>query len=150
VNSCIRNFGNFADKAHRIAVDRRLAGWRGRGMSDATWEIIRRCDHPDMNEATGAALQWYYRNVLYFEQELQNDPRVMLVRYEDMVENPLEVVNKIYEFAGIVDISPWAVRKIHQKSVKKNVVPPISQEVFELCANLQNRLLSVVSARKAR
>lgn len=150
VNSCIRNFGGFAERAHRIAADRRLAGWRGRGMSDVTWETIRRCDRPDMNEATGAALQWYYRNILYFEQGLENDPRVMLVRYEDMVTSPLEVVSEIYSFSGIADMSPWVVRKIHPNSVKKNAVPPISRDVYDLCTDLQHRLLSVEPTGKAQ
>ena len=59
-----------------IAEASRMAGWRGRGMSDETWQLVRKFDDPNLNEATGAALQWYCRNILDFEQHLENDQRV--------------------------------------------------------------------------
>ena len=139
VNSCIRNFSGFAERTHRIAGDRNRAGWRGRGMTDETWNLVRELDDPDMNEATGAALQWYYRNILYFQQNLEHDERVMLVNYEDIVSDPLNTVSEIFDFVGIDDMSPWIVRKIHSKSLGKNATPPISEEVFDLCMELQNR-----------
>ena len=143
VNSCIRNFNGFAMRTHRIVEDRALAGWRGRGMSDQTWRLLKKLDKPDMNEATGAALQWYYRNIFYFEQNLEVDPRVMLVKYEDMVTEPLSTVSGIFDFVGIPGMSPWIVRQIHARSLRKNATPPIDREVYELCIGLQDRFASV-------
>lgn len=143
VNSCIRNFGGFSARAQAISENRLMAGWRGRGMSDETWELLKRFSHPGMNEATGAALQWYYRNVLFFEQALQEDSRVTTVRYEDMVSRPVETAQSIFSFAGMRDFSPWVVRKIHARSIKKNATPPIEQDVFKLCMGLQDRLMAL-------
>ena len=70
-NSSIRNFGGFATRVQALSKNRLAAGWRGRGMSEETMGLLGRFSQPGMNEATGAALKWYYRNVLYFEQELQ-------------------------------------------------------------------------------
>jgi hypothetical protein len=149
VNSCVRNFSGFADRTHRIAGDRNSAGWRGRGMSDETWEIIRRLDHENMNEDTGAALQWYYRNIFFFEQQLDQDERVMLVKYEDLVTNPMATVSGIFEFTGIRGMSPWIVRKIHSRSLGKNASPDIAQPVLELCNSLQDRFNAVAARSEA-
>lgn len=143
VNSCIRNFGGFAARACAIAEDRHSAGWRGRGMSDATWELLRRHARPDMNEATGAALQWYYRNILFFEQGFERDERVMHAHYEDLVSRPIETTSEIFDFVGIPDMSPWIVRKIHARSVKKNAEPPIDPEIRQLCMDLQERFAAL-------
>ena len=145
VNSCIRNFTGFAMRTHRIVEDRALAGWRGRGMSDQTWRLLKKLDKPDMNEATGAALQWYYRNIFYFEQNLQADPRVMLIRYEDLVTEPLSTVSGIFDFVGIPDMSPWIVRQIHVRSLRKNASPPIADAVYKLCVELQDRFASAAA-----
>lgn len=139
VNSCIRNFNGFSAWAQTIKEHRLMAGWRGRGMSDETWELLKRFSHLGMNEATGAALQWYYRNVLFFEQALQDDSRVMTVRYEALVSQPEETAASIFAFAGITGFSPWSVRKIHARSIRKNAAPPIAPEVFQLCMGLQDR-----------
>ena len=148
VNSCIRNFTGFAARTHKITEARDLAGWRGRGMSDETWQLVRKMDNPDLNEATGAALQWYYRNIFYFEQNLANDQRVMLVRYEDMVTDPLATVTGIFDFVGIPDMSPWIVRQIHSRSLRKNAAPPIADDVYELCMDLQDRFASSTTGRR--
>lgn len=139
VNSCVRNFTGFAVRTHMITEDRGMAGWRGRGMSDETWRLIRKLDNPNLNEATGAALQWYYRNILYFEQHLDKDRRVMLVRYEDMVTDPLATVTDIFDFIGVPDMPPWIIRQIHARSLRKNANPPIADDVYELCMDLQSR-----------
>ncbi len=148
VNSCIRNFTSFASIAHSIAENPLMAGWRGRGMSEATWNIVRDHNKPDMNEATGAALQWYYRNVLFFEQNFDHSPRVATVRYEDMVSHPVETASAIFKFAGVPDFSPWVVRKIHARSLKKNATPPITPAVFDLCMQLQERFQALPSIQQ--
>ncbi len=76
VNSCIWNFSGFACGRTTSPKTVNMAGWRGRGMSDETWEVIQRFERPELNEAdTGAALQWYYRKIFFFEQNLDRDEK---------------------------------------------------------------------------
>ncbi len=139
VNSAIRSFGNFASQVRRLARDKSAADWRGRGMSDDTQHLLRQLAHPAMGEASAAALMWYYRNVLFFEQGLDRDPRVKLMRYEDLVGDPAEVMRETFEFLGVPNWSPWISRYVHVKSVGKSPRADIEPAVRELCQSLRDR-----------
>lgn len=146
VNSAIRSFGDFADLLHRMARDPMEGGWRGRGMSADTAEMLRRIDHAHINEATAAAVMWYYRNVLFFELGLDQDPRVRLIRYEDLVREPARLMREIFEFLSIEDWSPWVVRHVHPRSVGKSPPAPIETTVRRLCDGLRDRFDAIAHA----
>jgi hypothetical protein len=140
VNSAVRSFDHFASQVHRLAKDKSAAGWRGRGMSDETQQLLRELDHPQLSETSAAALMWYYRNVLLFEQGLERDPRVKVVRYEDLVGDPAAQLGEIFGFLGIADWSPWISRYIHVKSVGKSPRADIEPRIREVCEGLRTRL----------
>lgn len=146
VNSAIRSFGNFSGQLHRLARDKSAAGWRGRGMSDETQEILRRCDHPDINEPSAAALMWYYRNILFFEQGLERDPRVKLMFYEDLVSAPQPALRGVFDFLAMPDWSPWVSRYIHAASIRKSPQADIAPEVRRVCNDLANRFSALRTA----
>ena len=139
VNSAIRSFGHFAHQVHRLARRKDAAGWRGHGMSDDTQVVLRRLDHPALSDASGAALMWYYRNVLFFEQGLDRDPRVRVVRYENLVRDPAAELRGVFGFLGLADWSPWISRYVHPKSVGKSPRADIEPGVRELCEGLTAR-----------
>lgn len=143
VNSAIRSFGHFASQVQRLAKDKAAAGWRGRGMSDETQALLRRFDHPGLSDASGAALMWYYRNVLLFEQGLDRDPRVRVIRYENLVSDPRAELQEVFHFVGLPDASPWISRYVHPKSVGKSPRANIDPDVRVLCEGLQARLDSM-------
>lgn len=138
VNSATRSFRNFPAQVGRIAKDRNAAQWRGRGMSDETHELVRTLYHPDMNEPTAAALTWYFRNVLFFENGFDRDPRVKLVRYERLVTEPEAQFGEMFGFLGI----PYSARIsniVSARSIRKNPPPPIEPEVMARCEELSGR-----------
>lgn len=139
VNSAIRSFSHFASQVHRLAQDKTAAGWRGHGMSDETQLLLRRLDRPDLSEASGAALMWYYRNVLFFEQGLDRDPRVRLIFYEHMVADPQSELSGVFDFLGVPDWSPWISRYIHVKSIGKSPQADIDPAIREVCDDLRAR-----------
>ena len=139
VNSAIRSFKHFADQTRRLSQDKTSAGWRGRGMSDTTQEHLRNLYHPAISEASAAALMWYYRNVLFFERGLEQDPRVRLTFYENLVTFPQSEFEKIFNFLEIPDYTRWITRKIFATSVRKSVQPDIDPGVRELCDGLTAR-----------
>lgn len=139
VNSAIRSFGNFVSQNLRLARDKTAADWRGQGMSDQTQAVIRRLARPDMSEASGAALMWYYRNVLFFEQGFHVDPRVKLLFYEDLVADNARVLEEVFSFMGAPDWSPSVSRYIHVKSVGKSPSADIDPGIREVCDGLSAR-----------
>ncbi len=138
-NSAIRSFRNFAPQVMRLAKNRDSDGWRGRGMSDHTQALLQAIARADMDEASAAALTWYYRNVLFFEQSLDQDARACLLHYEDLVRDPAGKITALCDFLGLPGCGPWMTRYIHAHSVRKTQPPTLMPEVEQACAMLMDR-----------
>jgi hypothetical protein len=138
VNSMMISFPGFKERIKLIAKDRNSCGWRGEGMSDETHELIREHVSESTNEATAAALKWYYRNILFFEQGLDVDDRVKLILYEKLVSCPDVEVKAIFDFLGI-EFHPRVIRWVSPRSIRKRPTPDIAPDVREICEMLQGR-----------
>jgi hypothetical protein len=138
VNSAIKSFGNFVPQWQRLA-EGDANDWRGRGMSPATRELLAALYHPDASEAEGAAIMWFYRNALFFEQQLAADPRVRVVFYEDLVQHPMREVAKVYDYLGLRGFSQRVAGHIHARSVKHRSPPDVAPAVAALCDELLAR-----------
>jgi Sulfotransferase domain len=111
----------------------------GDRMSDETINLVKKLCNPDMSPEDGAALLWYVRNLIYFDLGLDKDPRVLLVRYEDLVTKPQKYFSRIFDFVGC-DFDQKYVGNIFDTSVKKNVVPAITAGVELHCREMAQRL----------
>ena len=118
------------------------AGWRGRGMSDATHELVSRLYTSDISNASACALFWYFRNVLFFEQGFDRDERVLLVRYDSLVTNPREQFESTFRFLGL-PYSPWVHRKVVSSSVRKRPAPDLTAEIEAVCRDLARRFEAI-------
>ena len=138
VNSMLRSFGNMAKQVRRISKDRDSSGWLGLGMSDRTHETVKNAVTEALDDTTASALQWYFRNMIFFDQSFESDSRVLLVRYERLVSRPLEEFARIYNFSGL-EFSPRVVRMVSPRSVGKRPRPDIAPPVRDLCDDLLHR-----------
>lgn len=137
--SAVRSFGNFVPQLRRLAKDRAAGAWRGRGMSDDTQALLRELAMLELSELDGAALMWYYRNVLYFEQGLDADRRVTLLRYEDLALEPQATVCRLGKAIGLPDCRAWMTRYAHAGSVRKVPASLLLPAVEAVCAGLMQR-----------
>ncbi len=137
--SAVRSFANFVPQMRRLAADKEADLWRGRGMSEATQRLLQQVVELSPSELDGAAMMWYYRNVLFFEQGLDRDPRVALLRYEDWVREPERKLQNLCRFLELPDCGPWMTRYIHDASVRKTQPPNLLPEVESVCAQLMSR-----------
>jgi hypothetical protein len=144
VNSHLVLWRKMPEKIGKIVANRDRAAWRGRGMSDDTLALVKSLYHSEISNASACALFWYFRNVLYFEQGLDKDPRVELVRYEDLVTQPNEKFSKLFEFLGI-GYTPRVARKVFASSVRKKAPPTIEPAIQEICESLRARLFEVAA-----
>ena len=139
VASALKSFSNFVPQWQRLAHEQRSDDWRGRGMSAATRTILRSLYTDGATEADGAALMWYYRNVLFFEAHFEGDPRVRVVFYEDLVRDPVRVMRSVFSFLEGEPFSPRWVQGIHARSVGRRAGTPVSSEIEQLCEKLYQR-----------
>lgn len=149
VNSALRSFGSFVSQWGRLIHGQAAEDWRGRGMSSATRNVLRTLYRPDASETDGAAIMWYYRNILFFEQKLDQDPRVQLIFYEDLVEEPMQQIAAIYAFLGLPGFNKRIARQIHARSIHRRTPPGISPAIAELCNKLYIKFAAARNAHTA-
>ena len=148
VNSAVKSFGNFVPQWKRLAAGVSEGDWRGGGMSEETRELLRTLYRPDASEVDGAAIMWYYRNVLFFEQALQRDPRVRLVFYEDLVHSPVHQVAAIYDFLALTGFGANSAGRIHSASVRRRAEPEVARPIVQLCDELHARFVTAAIGEK--
>ena len=108
-------------------------------MTDETWELVRKHYHPELSIASANALFWYYRNQLFFDQHLEQEPRVCLVKYEEFAANPQIEVGRMVQFLGISATRAMSDH-IRGNSVKRAPVGEIEPRIRRLCDEMLERL----------
>jgi len=139
VNSMVRSFGNMDKQVIRLANDPDSEAWLGKGMSELTHATLKDVVKPDISLASASALQWYIRNVLFFEQGFESNEKVLPVIYEQLVDIPKFEMERIFGFAKM-NYSERVIRNIHSSSVGRRESPVIDVKVKELCSSLQQKI----------
>jgi hypothetical protein len=86
----------------------RVAGWMaddfaefGAAVPEGTRRRVRSLWRADLDPASATALYWLFYTGLYFDLGLNADPRVRLVCYEAVLEQPEAQLREICHFLGI-------------------------------------------------
>ena len=109
------------------------------GISEEDMNFLTRFKNTEISSEDGAALLWYIRNRIFLEKSLHINPKVILVKYEDLVASPEESFGVIYKFIGC-EFSRQYVQDVKASSVKKNPPPRLSAKIMEQCIALQYEL----------
>jgi hypothetical protein len=113
-------------------------GWRGRGMSSETRELLEHYCHTDISNESAVALFWFMRNKLYFEQNLHRHPRVKVIFYETFVRAPQDYSRELFSWLGL-RVSRYASRRVTPRSIGRWVEPDIEPPIRALCEDLYRR-----------
>jgi len=134
-NSFLRKFPHATRAIRLVCAGKKGGGWFQEGISAETAHILRNLPWQDFSDYDFACLVWWARNRLYFEQNLEKESRVLLMRYEKMVKNPEESLKEITAFIGI-PFSKQMTRYIHARSISRFSYPEISTPVRNMCDDL--------------
>jgi hypothetical protein len=137
VNSAKRSFPHLQRTITRM-VTQPGDYWQSRGALPPIFETLKRLYRPDLSLNASAALFWYARNALYFELNMADDERIMLVRYEDLVSEPLEQFRRVFEFAEL-PLHRWATAKVHSRSIARHNAPDLPEDIEALCESTYER-----------
>ena len=113
--------------------------WNSEGVSAATLETIREAAAGGISDYDACVLFWYLRNQTYFDQQLPDNPRVMLVKYEEMVTQPQREFARACAFLG-VRFAAASVSRIHTGSVARGGKIEITPRVIHLADEMMSRL----------
>lgn len=115
--------------------------WRSENVSAHVRETISRFFSEDMPPYDAAVLFWFARNSLYFDLELDQNPRVMLSYYEDFVLDPAKYMQEVYRRVGQPYPGMQLTADVHSRSRKKGKDIELSPEVEQIAQGLQDRLI---------
>lgn len=133
INSGLHMWGGNERAIRWIAEGRwRDLGWRGERLSLEAIDLVERHYQEGVSPADATALFWYLRTGFFFELGLARDPRVLLVRYEDLVGDPESNFRRCFDFLGCEFERDW-VADIVTTSVGKKEAPPLKPEIESLC-----------------
>jgi hypothetical protein len=140
-NSAVNKWGeHLKDVMHQITVgDWEKLGWRGERLSEENIALVKQLYSPQMTFQEAAALMWYLRNQWYYQLNLVDDPRVLLVRYENLVAEPKAGVVRIFDWLG-AQFEPEIVEDVSERSVGKGKHLVMSPAVQQVCDDLLNKL----------
>jgi hypothetical protein len=75
--------------------------WRYRGVTEETWQTVNALLERKLTPLDAAALFWWTRNQLYFDQRLWADERIRVLRYERACDQPVEVIRSLSDHIGL-------------------------------------------------
>lgn len=111
--------------------------WRYRGASEETWETVTALLNRRLTPFDAAALFWWTRNQLYFDQRLWEDDRIRILRYDRACNKPDEVIRSLSDHIGLALPLGSIVYR-----VRAQPFPPETREldpdVERLCRKLWN------------
>lgn len=93
----------------------------------------------DFSLADAAGIYWYVYNSAFCARGMADDPRVLLVLYEDLVTNPEEELRRACRHLTI-QYRTSMTRDIFSSSANKGEAPELSVQVEAKCAALWNRI----------
>jgi hypothetical protein len=106
--------------------------WRCRGATAVTRETVSELMSEGLSPLDAAALFWWARNELYFDQHLREDDRIRILRYERTCNRPTEVVEALSDYVGVaLPLSSIASKVRPQPDVRE--VTDLHPEVERLC-----------------
>lgn len=144
VNSTLKSFSrNLVPRINR-ALKPDTDEWLGGGMSPTTRERLAPLVHPEMKPADAAAIQWYFRNILFFEHGFDRNAAVLPIGYEHLVTDPETQIRRLCDFLEI-PYQPRMSRGIYASSIGKRRKPVLSPEVESLCEELAGRFAPLVA-----
>ena len=117
-------------------------------MSPETAALLTEWTRAPISEHAGAAIMWYLRNQLFFEQSLDTNPGSLIVRYEKFVQQPDEELRKICNFLSIRH-SKKRSRSVVSSSIGRYEAPEIPPDIQEACSGLLDRLNQAEQAGQA-
>ncbi|WP_299413494.1 sulfotransferase [Acaryochloris sp. IP29b_bin.148] len=140
VNSLLKKFSvNVGIRNLKSIVENNQENWYSEKVPENIRRVVIQHFSEQMSPYDAAALFWFVRNQLFYELQLDSNPRALMCRYEDLVTQPDQVMHCIYEFIGAQynDKNSW---EVHSNSVKKGHLVQLSPVIEQLCDDLLRKL----------
>lgn len=110
--------------------------WRCRGASKETRETVIELMSEGLSPLDAAALFWWARNQLYFDQQLWRDERIRIIRYERACNFSEEVARALSDFIEI-QLPPSSIAaKVRPEQEPAPEVKDLHPDVERICQKM--------------
>lgn len=137
--SNVKRFGPdnpFRDLAPFCSAD--ATDWRSRGAAAETCETVVSLLRQHLSPLDAAALFWWARNQLYFQQRLQTDERIRIIRYERACNHPEALALALSRYVE-VELPPHSIASRVRPDSGAARGPVLHPEVQRLCRETWDR-----------
>lgn len=140
---------HFLHAMRTVAIDPLEAGWYGEGIDRRRRDDVASLLPFATDALSGSALFWLMRNELVFDLELDRDPRVLVVRYERLLDDPESGLRRIGDAVGL----PWNARSLQgvDRGRARSAKPlELHPELQRRCDALLERLDALIPSVSSR
>jgi hypothetical protein len=109
--------------------------WRYRGVTLETCETVTALLNRKLTPFDAAALFWWTRNQLYFEQRLWADDRIRILRYERACNQSDEVIRSLSDHIGLA-LPPGSIASRIRPQPSSPKTRALDPDVERLCRRL--------------
>ena len=149
--SNVRKFPDYnSAKLLNLLVQDRDSHWVNEGVTSEVQQTLRALAEDDLSDLERMALVWFARNHLYFDLELEARDDVILMCYEELIEEPQAQMRRLYGHLGLSYPGPRAHRLLHSGSRSKGRDVELRPEIDACCTNLAQRLKRVLKEQHER
>ena len=139
--SNVRKFGpNNALDDLRPIVNGDPTNWRSEKVSRYVQDKISEHFFPEMNPYDAAVLFWFARNHIFFDLELDRNPRIAIFSYDALVLEPQRYLRSIYRQVRQAYPKIDMTTEIHAHSKNRGKDISLSPEVEQLAQELEDKL----------
>lgn len=112
--------------------------WHCRGATRETRERVIDLVGSGLEPLDAAALFWWTRNQLYFDQHLSDDERFRILRYERICTSPEEVIPALSDHIGVSIPMRSTISRIRSQRAATPPVDELDPRIEQLCAKMWN------------
>jgi Sulfotransferase family len=149
INSSLKRFGQMNRVKHVNSwIQEDFGEFKAMPPPEKSKSAVQALWRPGLTEEDGGALYWFFYNQLYYDLELDQNDRVMLVRYESVVSEPERHFDALCRFLGLPYENVLA-EGVFSSSIRREAAPEIDPEIRSACEALWWRLSEEVAERSS-
>lgn len=140
ISSANKMFGNRVSGYIRNLVEfGRSADWISKGMPEEALRDLQELGTDDFTDSDWMGLVWWAVNNTVVRQKLRENDRFLLVRYEELVTDPVAIMRNIYAFIGM-SFRKRSTEYMNRASIGKGSHIDVHSKVEDLCDALYREL----------
>lgn len=137
VKSLIKKWGAKAGLRMLEMIIKDSSNWRSEKFDKNTIRFVKSLLNLDLSPIDTASMFWYLRNSHFFKQNLQSHKRICLVKYSNLVSEPIYLGKRLAKIGFENDLKGDFY---HSNSLNKGKNLEIHPIISQICADLFDRL----------